>query len=161
MHGNSTWREEKKYISDKTKNTHRFNETHNSRSLNCISATCVKTAGNSGIELSLMELREGQRTQSDMVYSAELNLILIWGLIADKLSNKGVRTLWLHTQRKRERHCCTFIRSCSVLNTAGFFVLLLSCIFVLVLSKYLSSFNCLVIIVHKLFSNNKCSPESP
>jgi len=105
---------------------------HNSRSLNCISATCVKTAGNSGIELSLMELREGQRTQSDMVYSAELNLILIWGLIADKLSNKGVRTLWLHTQRKRERHCCTFIRSCSVLNTAGFFVLLLSCIFVLV-----------------------------
>ncbi len=32
VHGNSTWREEKKYISDKTKNTHRLNETHNSRS---------------------------------------------------------------------------------------------------------------------------------
>lgn len=47
-----------------------------------------------------MELRESQRTQSDMVYSAELNLILIGGLIADKLSNKRVRSLWLHTPRK-------------------------------------------------------------
>lgn len=106
-----------------------------------------------------MELREGQRTQSGMVYSAELNHLDLRTNRRQTLQQGGSDSVVTHSEEERETLLYIYQELFSA-EYSRFFVLLLLCIFVLVLSKYISSLNCLV-IVHKLFSNNKCSPESP